>query len=96
MTSRFSFKQLYLYGISAVGLIIGIIGVLQLGQHIVNLLLPDVPPPASPGSPGVPVSNLYDKRGIINSIVQILVAVPVYLYHWRQARRSESVSGHEG
>lgn len=80
--TRFSFKQLYLYGICTVALLIGVFGAIQLTQHIVNIALPD--------SSSVPPSNLYDRRGIITSVVQILIALPLYLYHWRLARSTES------
>lgn len=84
---RFSFKNLYLYGISAIALIMAIVGVMHLASHIVNLLIPYNYPSTDLQSQ---VSmKITDKRGIVISIVQIIVAAPIYLYHWRQARRSE-------
>lgn len=57
------------------------------GGNNVNLLIPYNYPSTDLQSQ---VSmKITDKRGIVISIVQIIVAVPIYLYHWRQARRSE-------
>ena len=86
--NRFSFKNLYLYGICAITLIMAIIGVLQLGNHIVNLLIP-YHYSATPSSPPDATFGVEDQRGIVYSLIQIAVAVPIYMYHWKLARRTE-------
>ncbi|GGJ07753.1 hypothetical protein GCM10010885_16050 [Alicyclobacillus cellulosilyticus] len=80
--NRFSFKHLYLYVICAVTLLIGIFSVFGLTQHIVNLAFPDASQP--------PTGNLYEQRGIVQNLVQIAVVTPIYLYHWKWARRSDA------
>lgn len=33
----------------------------------------------------------YETRSMINNLLLFLVALPVYLYHWRKIQKSESV-----
>lgn len=87
MVNRFSFRNLYLYGICTITLLMALYGLIQLVQHIVNLVIPESLPANMPDSPVN--QSAFDKRGIVNNIAQIVITVPVYLYHWRQARRFE-------
>lgn len=85
---RFSIKSLYLYGISAVTLIIAIIGVVGLLNSVIALLMPPIFPAKSPDNSVSPLSD-YTRSEVLDitrNLIQVIVAVPIYIYHWRQAR----------
>jgi len=99
--NRFLLRQIYFYVVSLVTLFIVLWAIIGLGQHIVNLALPEpvvqpIPTPA-PGGTTQPLGTtlpdnyfrVQELRGIINSSITIVVAFPIYLYHWRLARKTD-------
>lgn len=99
--NRFLLRQIYFYVVSLVTLFIVLWAIIGLGQHIVNLALPEpvvqpTPIQAPDGTTQPSGATLPDNyfriqelRGIINSSITIVVALPLYLYHWRLARKTD-------
>lgn len=93
-------RSLYLYAISLITLLICIFTVINLINRGLDLVLPDsgyVDPYASQNGSKIDPEVLRQAnidqsrrsaiRGITSSLVSLLVTVPVYLYHWRMARK---------
>lgn len=98
-------RRLYLYAVCFTALLLMIFSAIRLSGVLVEALTPVPPPlPPSPvgvlprgEKEGVAAEQkrqeAYDRRRRIvegvQSGVTLVIAVPIYLYHWRLARRED-------
>jgi hypothetical protein len=97
---RFSARSLYLYLVCLITLVICIFATINVARSVTNLLYPA--PTSSFGGPvtvnGGPSLQSTDTAardaqrrdavlGLVTSGVTLLVAGPVYAYHWRRIQR---------
>ena len=93
-------RSLYLYAVSLITLLVCLFTVITLINRGLDLLVPDygyVDPYAVQNGtkvdPEVIKQANIDQnrrnaiRGITSSLVTLLVTIPVYLYHWKMARK---------
>jgi len=93
-------RSLYLYAVSLITLLVCLFTVINLINRGLDFFLPDqgyVDPYAvqngSKVDPEVIKQANIDQnrrnaiRGITSSLVTLLVTIPVYLYHWKMARK---------
>jgi hypothetical protein len=96
-------RSLYLYAVSLITLLVCLFTVISLINRGLDLVVPDagyVDPYASQNDPKIDPevvrqANIDQNqrnaiRGITNSLVTLLVTVPVYLYHWRMVRKTSN------
>ena len=92
-------RSLYLYAVCLVTLLVVLFSTVALVNAIVNFAFPDpayVDPYATKANMPDPAllqqqednSQRQALKNIFTSFTSIAVATPVYLYHWRQARKS--------
>lgn len=94
-------KSLYLYAVCLVTLLVILFSTVALANSIMDALFPD---PAYIDA-YAKIENLPDPallqqqednnqrqalKNIFSTLLTILIAAPVYLYHWRQARKISS------
>ena len=100
---KFSIRLLYLYLFSFVGLLVTIIGSIQLVDLGLKIYVFKVsermyyPEPRVEGEVQLPAEELkarnkeaesnQRKRQVSNSLAMIVVGVPVYLYHWKEIKK---------
>ena len=100
---RFSLRNVYLYLVCLITLVVSLFAAVNLVQSTVGLLYPD------PGYYGLyePLGNGNDLNeaeiarqeelaqdsqrrqevlGIVSSATTLLIAVPLYVYHWRRVQ----------
>jgi hypothetical protein len=96
-------RSLYLYAVSLITLLVCLFTVINLINRGLDLVVPDagyVDPYATQNDPKIDPevvrqANIDQNqrnaiRGITNSLVTLLVTVPVYLYHWRMVRKTSN------
>jgi hypothetical protein len=100
---RLSLRNVYLYLVCLITLIISIFAAVNLVRSTTELLYPDPgyygPEPIIRDSDGTAVSEEERQRlaqaardsqrrqavlGLVTSATTLLIAVPVYVYHWRR------------
>ena len=94
---KFNLRLLYLYLFSFVGLLITIIGSIQivdltLKSYVFKVSEYDYYDPTSKVSEEdkanfVKIQNDQRKRQLSNSLAMIMVGAPVYLYHWTTIKK---------
>lgn len=113
-TSRWSLRNIYLYVVCLITLIMVIVGVINLVRSSVEIFYPD---PYTSGpyfapdekNPELNEKQIAEERrraeesgrrnailGIVSSLATVLVAGPVYLYHWRKIEGELPGKGAEG
>ena len=93
-------RSLYLYAVSLITLLVCLFTVISLINRGLDLIVPDqgyVDPYAAQNDPKIDPEVIKQAnidqnrrsaiRGITSSLVTLLVAVPVYLYHWKMVRK---------
>lgn len=108
---RFNLRSLYLYAVCLVTLLISIFSLTQMVRHGAELVYPDpysVSSPVQVAGPGKEVpSEVEQKRaaessrrwsilGLVSSASTLLVAAPVYVYHWRRVQRDRDSASRSG
>ncbi|WP_327004762.1 hypothetical protein OHA72_58690 [Dactylosporangium sp. NBC_01737] len=96
---RFSLRNLYLYLVCLITLVISIFAAVNLVRSAVELFYPDpgyyIPAPVKDPSFGPEEQERLDRAardsqqrqsvlGVISSGALLLIAGPVYFYHWRR------------
>lgn len=67
-------RTVYLYLVTFIGLILLVVGIVDLVEYLLALALPDK----------TPTSDEYHYYGSLRSgIAYILIGAPLWLYHWR-------------
>ncbi len=106
MRDRFLLRNIYLYLVCLISLVITIFAAVNLVSAIVQLVYPD------PGyylyapvkEPGVDPAEMAARESaaldsatrqavlsLVSAGTMLLIAVPVYLYHWRRVQRENRV-----
>jgi hypothetical protein len=96
--SGVDWRSLYLYAICLITLLIILFSTIAILNGVVNLALPDpayVDPYA--GKESLPNPELlaqqqeYERlrvlKRILTSLITMVITIPIYLYHWRQAKK---------
>ena len=96
-THGVNWRSLYLYAVSLITLLICLFAVYGAVRNSLNYILPDpgyVDPYAS--TPKVDTDAILKNqmeqtrrsalRGILDSVVTLLITIPLYLFHWRKAQ----------
>jgi len=92
-------RSLYLYAVSLVTLLVVLFSTISLVNAIVNFAFPDplyIDPYAKIENKPDPAllqqqannSHRQALKNIFNTFTTMAIATPVYLYHWKQARKS--------
>jgi hypothetical protein len=81
-----------LYALCFITLLIALFAFVGLVTNIVELIY------APPGIPGIPEQEprYYTTISIVRNAVTLLLAVPIYLYHWRKIQEERVVETEEG
>jgi hypothetical protein len=100
---KFSIRLLYLYLFSFVGLLIVVIGSVQLvNLGMRTFVFPDsdnyydMTPAASPeGKPAFEIDSRTQvtrqrQRDLTSAVSMIVVGLPLYLYHWRTIQKQKA------
>ena len=100
---RIDWYSLYIYAVCLVTLLICLFSLVSVVRGIVDALWPDPGyfdpysvPKDSALSPDQIKENLTENnqrqalKGIVNSLTTLIIAGPIYLMHWRLAKRSRA------
>ncbi len=100
---RIGWYSLYIYAICLVTLLTCLFSLVSVVQGIIDALWPDPGyfdpysvPKDSALSPEQIKENLTENnqrlalKGIVNSLTTVIIAGPIYLIHWRLAKRSKA------
>ncbi|MFZ9784811.1 MAG: hypothetical protein ACO3E4_02965 [Candidatus Nanopelagicaceae bacterium] len=100
---RIGWYSLYIYAVCLVTLLICLFSLVSVVRGIVDALWPDPGyfdpysvPKDSALSPDQIKANLTENnqrqalKGIVNSLTTLIIAGPIYLMHWRLAKRSRA------
>ncbi|MFZ9671694.1 MAG: hypothetical protein ACO3A6_01460 [Candidatus Nanopelagicaceae bacterium] len=100
---RIGWYSLYIYAVCLVTLLICLFSLVSVVRGIVDALWPDPGyfdpysvPKDSALSPDQIKANLTENnqrqalKGIVNSLTTLIIAGPIYLMHWRIAKRSRA------
>ena len=106
VTERLSLRNLYLYLVCLITLVVALFAAVQLVRSVVELLYPDpgyyYAEPAIVDGKEEGISAAEQKRqreiaedqsrrqavlGIVGSSTTLLIAGPLYLYHWRRVQQ---------
>ena len=96
---RIDWRSLYLYAVCLITLLISLFALASVIHSIVGLVYPDpiyVDPVAvvtkagtiDPSKIQLKINKHNSVRGIIDGITTIVIAGPLYLYHWKMVRKS--------
>lgn len=101
---RIDWYSLYIYAVCLVTLLTCLFSLVSVVRGIVDALWPDPGyfdpysvPKDSALSPDQIKENLTENnqrqalKGIVNSLTTIIIAGPIYLMHWRLAKRSRAI-----
>jgi ABC-type Fe3+ transport system permease subunit len=102
-SDRFDWYSLYIYAICLITVLICLFALVSLVRSIVDSVWPDagyfdpysVPKDSSLSAEQVK-KNLADQnqrqaiKSVVNSLTTLVIAGPIYLYHWKLARKSRS------
>lgn len=106
VTERLSLRNVYLYLVCLITLVVSLFAAVQLVRSVVELLYPDpgyyYAEPAVVGKDGDGPSKAELERqrenaedqsrrqavlGLVSSATTLLVAGPLYVYHWRRVQQ---------
>jgi len=96
---RIDWRSLYLYAVCLITLLVVLFSVVSLINAIMNAVFPDPAYIDVYSKPeNSPSADLLDQqernnqiraiKSIFTSLTTIVVATPLYLYHWRQTKKS--------
>jgi len=96
---RIDWRSLYLYAVCLITLLVVLFSIVSLINAIVNAVFPDPAYVDLYSKPeNTPSADLLDQqersnqiraiKSIFTSFTTIAVAAPLYLYHWRQTKKS--------
>jgi uncharacterized protein involved in cysteine biosynthesis len=96
---RIDWRSLYLYAVCLITLLVVLFSIVSLINAIVNAVFPDPAYVDVYSKPeNTPSADLLDQqersnqiraiKSIFTSFTTIAVAAPLYLYHWRQTKKS--------
>ena len=96
---RIDWRSLYLYAVCLITLLVVLFSIVSLINAIVNAVFPDPAYVDLYSKPeNSPSADLLDQqersnqiraiKSIFTSFTTIAVAAPLYLYHWRQTKKS--------
>ncbi len=96
---RIDWRSLYLYAVCLITLLVVLFSVVSLINAIMNAVFPDpayVDIYSKPeNSPSADLLDQQERRNqirgiksIFTSLTTIVVAAPLYLYHWRQTKKA--------
>ncbi len=98
---RIGWRSLYLYAVCLITLIVVLFAVVSFINSATSMLFVDPvyrDPYAGPMKPGVTDETIAQQqednnvrnsiRGMIKSFTTIVIAGPLYFYHWRMARKT--------
>ena len=96
---RIDWRSLYLYAVCLITLLVVLFSIVSLINAIVNAVFPDPAYVDVYSKPeNTPSADLLDQqernnqiraiKSIFTSFITIAVATPLYLYHWRQTKKS--------
>jgi uncharacterized protein involved in cysteine biosynthesis len=96
---RIDWRSLYLYAVCLITLLVVLFSVVSLINAIMNAVFPDPAYIDVYSKPeNSPSADLLDQqernnqiraiKSIFTSLTTIVVAAPLYLYHWRQTKKS--------
>jgi len=101
---RIGWYSLYIYAVCLVTLLTCLFSLVNVVRGIVDALWPDPGyfdpysvPKDSALSPDQIKANLTENnqrqalKGIVNSLTTLIIAGPIYLMHWRLAKRSRNI-----
>ena len=101
---RIDWYSLYIYAVCLVTLLTCLFSLVSVVRGIVDAIWPDPGyfdpysvPKDSALSPDQIKENLTENnqrqalKGIVNSLTTIIIAGPIYLMHWRRAKRSRAI-----
>jgi hypothetical protein len=96
---RFSVRNLYLYLVCLITLVIGIFALVQLVRGVVELAWPDPGFWEFPAEEGLDPEEQAQREqraqdsqqrqavlGLVSSTVTLLITAPLYVYHWRKVQ----------
>jgi amino acid transporter len=87
-----NWRSLYLYAVSLVTLLIVLFSTISLLNGVIDLIYPYVNKDNLP-DPALLAQQEENNRisaikNIFTTLITIVITIPIYLYHWRQAQRS--------
>ena len=96
---RIDWRSLYLYAVCLITLLVVLFSVVSLINAIMNAVFPDPAYVDIYSKPeNSPSADLLDQqersnqirgiKSIFTSLTTIVVAAPLYLYHWRQTKKA--------
>jgi len=97
--SGVDWRSLYLYAVCLITLLIILFSTISILNGVVNLAFPDpayIDPYASKENLPNPAllaqqeenEQLRALKRIVTSLITIMITTPIYLYHWRSAKKS--------
>jgi len=95
---RIDWRSLYLYAVCLITLLVVLFSTVSLINAIMNTIFPNpvyIDVYAKPENAPLPElveqqerdNQIQAIKGIFSSFITILVAAPLYLYHWRQTKK---------
>jgi hypothetical protein len=98
-SSGVDWRSLYLYAVCLITLLIILFSTISILNGVVNLAFPDpayIDPYASKENLPNPSllaqqeenEQLRTLKRILTSVITIAITAPIYLYHWRQAKKN--------
>ena len=96
---RIDWRSLYLYAVCLITLLVVLFSIVSLINAIMNAVFPDpayIDVYSKPeNSPSADLLNQQERnnqiraiKSIFTSLTTIVVATPLYLYHWRQTKKA--------
>jgi len=94
----FNWKNLYLYMVSLITLLIALFSLVNMLRSGVSLIYPNPTyiDPNATGTSGVLAQTNQDAinkhssiLGVVDGLAGLIVSGPLYLYHWKLARRGD-------
>lgn len=106
---KWSLRRVYLYLVSLITFIMVLVGFWNLASNAVDLIWPSpVYWVCTPTEEGLPEKTqqceeerqqeeerqrIYNLQGLAKSALFLVIVLPAYLYHWREANRTEGSAG---
>ncbi|MGY1667129.1 hypothetical protein [Geodermatophilus sp. SYSU D00696] len=104
MTERLTLRNVYLYLVCLVTLVISIFAAVQLVQGVVGIAYPD-PGVGFVGDPmlddeqerrlaeqSLDSQRRYEVIGVVGAATTLLIALPLYVYHWRRVQAERATA----
>lgn len=98
---RIGWRSLYLYAVCLITLLVALFAVVSFISNATGIFFPDPvysDPYVAPMKPGMTSEIMRQQqidgnvrrsiRAMINSFTTVIIAAPLYFYHWRMARKT--------